>query len=264
MAVAVVLTAAPPARAGDIPDVRINEIRVDQEDADTDEYFELRGVPGTSLLDVTYIVIGDPGDGYVEEVVDLSDHSIGPSGLFLVAESTFGMGDPDLIVDLSFENSDNVTHALVYQFTGSLGNDLDIDDDCLRDWAPWTAVIDLIALIEEENPPTGTECHYGPPVIGPHGAEPPWHVYRCEPSACWKIGANDLLVDDTPGAPNQPCLPCPWDCQATPNCVVDVSDFLAILAQWGQEGTSCDFGLGEPGVGINEFLSFLSNFGPCP
>ncbi|MHC4220538.1 MAG: hypothetical protein ACYSU7_19035, partial [Planctomycetota bacterium] len=58
--------------------------------------------------------------------------------------------------------------------------------------------------------------------------------------------------------------PCPWDCQPVPNQLVDVPDFLAILAQWGLEGTSCDFGTGDPGVGINEFLDFLANFGPCP
>ncbi|MHC4220539.1 MAG: hypothetical protein ACYSU7_19040 [Planctomycetota bacterium] len=58
--------------------------------------------------------------------------------------------------------------------------------------------------------------------------------------------------------------PCPWDCQSVPNGVVDVPDFLAILSQWGQIGTPFDFGTGDPGVGINEFLDFLSNFGPCP
>ncbi|MHC4220376.1 MAG: hypothetical protein ACYSU7_18195, partial [Planctomycetota bacterium] len=56
--------------------------------------------------------------------------------------------------------------------------------------------------------------------------------------------------------------PCPWDCQPVPNGDVDVPDFLAILAQWGDVGTSCDFGSGDPGVGINEFLDFLANFGP--
>jgi hypothetical protein len=58
--------------------------------------------------------------------------------------------------------------------------------------------------------------------------------------------------------------PCPWDCQAVPDGEVNIPDFLALLAQWGQIGTSCDLGLGDPGVGINEFLAFLANFGPCP
>ncbi|MHC4220079.1 MAG: hypothetical protein ACYSU7_16665 [Planctomycetota bacterium] len=56
--------------------------------------------------------------------------------------------------------------------------------------------------------------------------------------------------------------PCPWDCQGTPNGEVDVPDFLAILSQWGQVETSCDFDGG--GVSITDFLEFLANFGPCP
>jgi hypothetical protein len=64
--------------------------------------------------------------------------------------------------------------------------------------------------------------------------------------------------------PHGSAAPCPWDCQATPDGEVNIPDFLAILAQWGQIGTDCDLGLGDPGVGINEFLAFLANFGPCP
>jgi hypothetical protein len=56
--------------------------------------------------------------------------------------------------------------------------------------------------------------------------------------------------------------PCPWDCQTEPNGEVDVADFLAILAQFGQVGTSCDFDGG--GVSVTDFLAFLANFGPCP
>jgi hypothetical protein len=56
--------------------------------------------------------------------------------------------------------------------------------------------------------------------------------------------------------------PCPWDCQTEPNGQVDISDFLALLAQFGQVGTSCDFDGG--GVGVTDFLAFLANFGPCP
>ncbi|MHC4218277.1 MAG: hypothetical protein ACYSU7_07440 [Planctomycetota bacterium] len=57
-------------------------------------------------------------------------------------------------------------------------------------------------------------------------------------------------------------LPCPWDCQPVPNGNVDVPDFLAILAQWGQVGTSCDIDGG--GVSVTDFLIYLSKFGPCP
>jgi hypothetical protein len=60
----------------------------------------------------------------------------------------------------------------------------------------------------------------------------------------------------------EPVAPCPWDCQATPDGEVNIPDFLALLAQWGQVGTSCDLDGG--GVSVTDFLEFLANFGPCP
>ena len=56
------------------------------------------------------------------------------------------------------------------------------------------------------------------------------------------------------------CEPCLWDCGDS-DSVVGIVDFLALLAQWGQVGTSCDFD--GVGVGINDFLDLLGNWGPC-
>jgi hypothetical protein len=58
------------------------------------------------------------------------------------------------------------------------------------------------------------------------------------------------------------CLLCAWDCQTTPDGEVTIPDFLAVLAQWGQAGTSCDFDGG--GVSITDFLIMLGNWGACP
>jgi hypothetical protein len=55
---------------------------------------------------------------------------------------------------------------------------------------------------------------------------------------------------------------CPWDCGEPANKGVDVVDFLALLAQWGQAGTTCDFDGG--GVGVTDFLTLLAHWGPCP
>ncbi len=57
--------------------------------------------------------------------------------------------------------------------------------------------------------------------------------------------------------------PCPWDCGgATPDGVVNVVDFLLLLQQWGQVGTSCD--MGSNGVNTVDFLALLQHWGPCP
>ena len=41
-----------------------------------------------------------------------------------------------------------------------------------------------------------------------------------------------------------------------------IADFLALLAQWGRGGTSCDFN--GDGVGIDDFLDLLAHWGMCP
>ncbi len=56
---------------------------------------------------------------------------------------------------------------------------------------------------------------------------------------------------------------CPWDCEPVADGNVGINDFLEVLSQWGQVGSSCDFG-GGGGVGINAFLDLLANWGPCP
>jgi len=186
--------------------VTLSEIRIDQPGTDNDEYFELAGAPGTSLAGLTYLVIGDGAgaSGTIEAVVDLTGSSIPASGFFVAAEGTFTLGTADLVTSVNFENSDNATHLLVDGFTGANGDDLDADDDGVLDVTPWSTELDRIALVEEENPPTGTEFHYGPPSVGPDGTFVPGHSYSCP--AGWEIGVFDPVGGvDTPGAAN-PCV----------------------------------------------------------
>ena len=184
----------------------INEIRIDQSGTDNDEYFELIGMPGDPLDGLTYLVIGDGagGSGTLEAVVDLTGSVIPASGFFVAAEGTFTLGTADLTTTLAFENSDNVTHLLVTGFSGANGDDLDTDDDGMLDVTPWTTLVDLIALVEEDNPPASTEFHYGPPQVGPDGGFVPGHSYACPQG--WFVGTFDPIgTTDTPGADN----PCP-------------------------------------------------------
>jgi hypothetical protein len=144
-------------------EAQISEIRTWP---DSEEYFELSGTPGTSLNDLTYLVIGDalsfhvrcdppgggdpPGccdpdpfdcwcfedvypngcrlnSGVIEEVVDLDGLTIPDSGFFVAAEAGFGLGPATLTTPLNFEDDDNVTHLLVRDFSGSIDQDLDFD-----------------------------------------------------------------------------------------------------------------------------------------
>jgi hypothetical protein len=205
---------APATRAQTGP-VVINEIRTEQSGADVDEYFELTGPADYSLDNLTYLVIGDAPTGTIECTVDLSGYSIPSDGFFVVAEDTFTLGGADVLLTsnaLNFEGGDNVTHLLVYGFTGAIGDDVDVNDDCTQDIYPWSMEYDRIALILEDNPPSSTECHYGPPYAGPDGSFVPGQVYRCGPAMApfygWFIGLFDPVgTTDTPGAANYNCNP---------------------------------------------------------
>ena len=183
----------------------ISELRIDQPSADDDEYFEVRGEPGASLDDLTYLVIGDgsTGSGTIENATDLTGQTIPGNGYFVAAEASFTLATADLTTDLQFENGDNVTHLLVYGFTGADGDDLDTDDDGTLDSTPWTIVADAVGIVEE----TGAgEQFYGAALqfidLGPNGAFAPAHAYRAEANDVWQIGNFDNFDLDTPGGAN--------------------------------------------------------------
>ena len=178
------------------------EIRIDQPSNDDDEYFELYGTPGLDLSDFTYLVIGDGagGSGVIENVTPLTGQTIPASGYFVAAMDTYTFGTPDLEVSLNFENSDNVTHLLVKDFTGANGDDLDTDDDGTLDVTPWSSVQDALSLVESVG--SGDQVYgvsLGFNEIGPDGTFVPGHVFF--DGVMWNIGQFDPVGgDDTPGS----------------------------------------------------------------
>jgi hypothetical protein len=181
----------------------ISEIRIDQPGADLDEYFELTEVGGLEqdLSALTYLVIGDgsaaAGSGVIEAAISMAGFTVGPGQNLIVAETSFTLGPVDLFASLNFENGDNVTHLLVEDFSGTVGQDLDLDDDGALDLTPWLRVLDQVALIEQA-PPLTTELAYGAVRIGPDGSLVPAHVWQCQSG--WQIGQLDPASGlDTPG-----------------------------------------------------------------
>jgi hypothetical protein len=71
------------------------------------------------------------------------------------------------------------------------------------------------------------------------------------------VGAAALALAAAGTSARATCL---WDCNGNDG-IVNVSDFLAILADW-DGGGPCDFD-GE-GVGVTDFLALLAHWGPCP
>jgi hypothetical protein len=81
------------------------------------------------------------------------------------------------------------------------------------------------------------------------------------PDEC-EIAAGTVPDDNGNGIPDECEGDCPWDCGGDPNGDVGIEDFLALLGQWGEVGTSCDIDGG--GVGIEDFLALLGAWGECP
>ena len=182
----------------------INEIRIDQTGADNDEYFELAGLAGESLDGLSYIVIGDGsgGSGVIEASINLNGLNISSSGYFLAAEASFSLsGLIDLTTSLNFENSDNVTHLLVSDFSGSNGDDLDTNNDGVLNITPWTSIIDSVAIVESIGSGDLTYSNFS---AGPNGSLVPAHIYRSpDSSGIWNIGEYNLAnSSDTPGSSN--------------------------------------------------------------
>ncbi|MCE2881449.1 MAG: hypothetical protein LW636_03675, partial [Planctomycetaceae bacterium] len=257
------------------PAVTLSEIRIDQTSFDTDEYFEIAGEPGTLLNGLTYIVIGDgastAGSGVIEFVVNLQGQVIPEDGFFLAARSTLTLGGavPNLVLPATpeFENSDNVTHMLVFGFTGAINDDLDTNDDGTLDVTPWGAVVQSVAFIESAVlPPVNTEFAYGDNRVGPdaNGFVPSQLAY-CPSTSIWTIGPFDFVTTpgfDTPGLPNGGCNysnPCPTDFNA--DGVTNASDLAVLLGAWNAAGGDLN---GDGTTNASDLAILLGAWGACP
>ena len=121
--------------------------------------------------------------------------------LLLICADTFTLA-PIALTDLipeggvNLENSDNITLALVTNFSGSLEQDLDTDDNGTLDATPWLGVVDAVGSVENtDTPPSGTEWSYatslGGEDVGPDTTFAPAHIWRCPDSLAWSIGIFD-------------------------------------------------------------------------
>lgn len=131
----------------------LSEMRLDQTGDDVEQYAEITGPPGTSLDGVTYIVIGSEvqskvpdSQGRVQVVVPLDGYTIPGNGVLVIAEPSYSLTTPDVIMNQPFRKISNQTHALVTGFSGYQGQDLDLLDDMALDFTPWTAILDSVGL----------------------------------------------------------------------------------------------------------------------
>ena len=145
-------------------DVAINEIVVSTTSTDR-EFLELLASPGESLNDLSVLEVRSGGQ--IDTVISLSGATAGDNGYFLLAspeaESVLGVTADLGISNNTFTNTSQ-TYLLVSGFSGLSGVDIDANDDGVIDNAPWTAILDSVAVIDDDSP-----IIYGTNVLGPDG-----------------------------------------------------------------------------------------------
>lgn len=135
--------------------VRFNEMLINPPGTDNgQEFLELiSATPNYSLDDIWFLSIeGDgTGAGVVDQALPLTGQVTGANRLLLWRDASTQLCPPPesettvFVQDFNpdIENGSN-TFALVIGFTGSVGMDLDPNDDGVLDVTPWTAVLDAV------------------------------------------------------------------------------------------------------------------------
>jgi hypothetical protein len=116
----------------DIPNLVINEFVADHVGADTYEYVEVFGTPNTNLTGWSIIEIeADAGasTGFVDRIMPLTSTDV--NGF-------------DTVIATATENG-SLAYYLVQDMVGTVGQDLDVNNDGILDIRPWTIALDSIS-----------------------------------------------------------------------------------------------------------------------
>lgn len=182
----------------------INEIVVSTTGTDR-EFLELIGAPRGSLDGVTLLEV--ESGGTIDKVIELTGNTLGDNGYLLLASpeaaGVLGVTGNLAIPNNSFTNKSQ-TYLLVEGFAGTSGDDIDSDDDGIAENTPWTAVLDSLAVIDDDSPVV-----YSRNVLGPDGTFLAAGGYR-DPQETGSFVLHDFfntaLYTPTPGtfAPEEP------------------------------------------------------------
>lgn len=143
---------------------QMNEIVRNDTSTDDHEFVEICADPGTDLTGYAIIEIEGDADstpGIIDKVIRLTGIT-GASGLYTVGQSAVACADQ--VETLNIENG-GVTILLVGSFTGSLGQDIDLDNDCVADGPFPGTIVDGVGM----GRPSQVDCfsYYGVPALGP-------------------------------------------------------------------------------------------------
>ncbi|MCH7602806.1 MAG: hypothetical protein IIB54_08590, partial [Planctomycetes bacterium] len=110
-------------------------------------------------------------------------------------------------------------------------------------------------------------------IVGTGDADVLMVTDSSDPFACGET--NYITVNMSYGSPSLLDLngngiidscECPADCAGTPDGNVNVTDLLALLANWGGTPTLCDMAPpgGDGSVNVTDLLALLAAWGSCP
>lgn len=129
---------------------QINEFVANHVGADSNELVEILGAPRTDYSSLSVLEIeGDDGagSGDIESRIDVG--TTDDQGLWWTG-----------YLSSNLQNGTS-TLLLVEEFSGAVGEDVDTDDDGVIDYRPWTAIVDSVAVLEED----GSGLTYSPVVL---------------------------------------------------------------------------------------------------
>jgi hypothetical protein len=188
------------------PDPMINEFVFNHTGADTHEYVEIYGAPSTDYS--AYTIVEIEGDGTGAGLIDDGTTAVGTTdanGFWCNAYQS----------DL-YENG-TVTLLLVMGYSGSVGNDIDTDDDGVIDTTYWTSIVDGVGVHDggaSDHTYAGVELgdnYDGLSAYHPGGASRIPNGYDSD--SIWDWRRNDFDGDGLPDPPFS--SPTPTDGEAT-------------------------------------------------
>lgn len=120
------------------------------------EYVEIEHFPNASLSGIWLLEIdGDGANGNVNSAINLSPHSVGSNGLLLMRDNAAVINPaPSMLTNVVVHNfapdiqNGTSTFLLVLDFSGSVGMDLDPDNDGALNLTPWTQVLSAVSTTD--------------------------------------------------------------------------------------------------------------------
>jgi Secretion system C-terminal sorting domain len=121
---------------------------------DGKEYVEVFHTASTALTNVWLLEIdGDGVNGNINSAINLSSYSTGSNGLLLIRDNTSVINPaPSAATNVVVFNftpdlqNGTSTFALVTNFTGAIGDDLDVNNDGTLNNTPWTTALSAVSV----------------------------------------------------------------------------------------------------------------------